>query len=235
MGVILNNSSIYDPYWSVAPVVIIPLLDWYLKAWKSGVLLLTALILIWGIRLTVHWVFTFKDLKTQDWRYSQLKKGNPRIWFITNLFGIHLFPTSMVYLVSIPAYLFLLNFTEMNIGVVAGACLCAFAIIVQAVSDWQMTRFRKRSVNLGHVNRTGLWRFIRHPNYLGEVLMWWGIYVMLVFSCPGLWYSIIGAIANTLMFIFISIPLMERRQLQTKPEYSEYITQVGMLLPKLKK
>lgn len=234
MGVILNNSSVYDPYWSVAPVVIIPLLDCYLKMWNSGVLLMSGLILIWGIRLTVHWMFTFKDLKTQDWRYTQLKKSNPRAWFVTNLFGIHLFPTFIVYLVTVPAYLFFLHFTAMNIGIIAGACLCVFAITLQAVSDRQMMRFRKQRVNLGHVNRTGLWKYMRHPNYLGEILMWWGIYAMLLFSCPRFWLSMAGAIANTLMFVFISIPLMERRQLQTKPEYAEYITRTGMILPKLK-
>lgn len=234
MGVVFHNSSIYDPYWSVAPIVIVLLLDGYLKSWSGGMLLITGLILIWGFRLTVHWAFTFKNLNTQDWRYDQYKENSPKIWFITNLMGIHLFPTVMVYLVTIPAYLFLIHFAKMNIGILAGACLSLFAITIQAVSDRQMMRFRNQPANRGRVDQTGLWKFIRHPNYLGEILMWWGVYVMLLFSAPGFWLAIIGAIANTLMFIFVSIPLMEKRQLKSKPEYAQYRAQTGMLLPKLK-
>lgn len=232
MGIILKNSSVYDPYWSVAPMVIAPLVAYHLKIWNMGVLLMLAVILLWGIRLTTHWALTFTNLSEQDWRYSQLKRDIPKLWFIVNLFGIHLFPTLVVYLVTIPAYLFLIYFTTLNGGILFGTCLCLFAIIIQTLSDCQMRSFRKVITNAQLVNCEGIWKYIRHPNYLGEILMWWGIYFMLLFTRPSLWFVFIGPVVNMLMFIFISIPLMEKRQLRNKAEYMEYKSRTGMLLPR---
>jgi steroid 5-alpha reductase family enzyme len=233
MGLILKNSSVYDPYWSVAPIVMAPLAAVYLKILNVGVILLLGVILLWGIRLTANWAYTFKNLNEQDWRYSQLKKGHPNLWFITNLLGIHLFPTAVVFLIMMPAFMFIRNFTHLNAGIVLSVCLCIFAITLQAISDAQMHRFRKSAVNAGHINQTGLWKYIRHPNYLGEILMWWGVYLMLLFTRPDLWLALIGPLSNTLMFIVISIPLMENRQLNNKPDYQAYKQYTGMLLPKL--
>jgi len=233
IGLLINNSSVYDPYWSVAPIVLAPLAAAYLKILNAGVLLLLGVILLWGVRLTIHWAFTFKGLNVQDWRYTDLKAAHPKLWFIINLCGIHLVPTAVVYLVMIPAFLFIMDFISLNIGIVLSLCLCVFAVILQTVSDAQMSRFRKSAANAGSVNRAGLWKYIRHPNYLGEILMWWGVYFMLLSIRPDLWFALIGPLANTLMFISISIPLMENRQLRNKPEYSEYKACTGMLLPKL--
>ncbi|MDR3644755.1 MAG: DUF1295 domain-containing protein [Clostridia bacterium] len=231
-GILLGNSSVYDPYWSVAPMVMAPFAAAYIKALSPGVLLLLGVILLWGIRLTLNWAFTFQSLNMQDWRYTQLREAHPKLWFIINLFGIHLFPTAVVFFVMIPAFLFTMDFTGMNFGIVASACLCVFAVALQATADAQMRRFKQSAANAGRVNRVGLWKYIRHPNYLGEILMWWGIYFMLLCARPDLWAALIGPLANTLMFVNISIPLMENRQLRDKPEYSEYQAGTGMLLPK---
>lgn len=70
----------------------------------------------------------------------------------------------------------------------------------------------------------GLWKHGRHPNYFGEVLMWWAVWLIYV-SVAGLrenWWLVSGAVANTLLFLGISIPLMEARQLRNKPGYAEY-------------
>jgi steroid 5-alpha reductase family enzyme len=233
IGLLLKNSSVYDPYWSVAPVVMAPLVAAYLKIMNAGVFLLLGVIMFWGIRLTVHWAFTFKNLSVQDWRYTQLKKSNPRLWFIINLFGIHLVPTIVVFLVMIPAFQFIMDFTFLNTGIILSACLCLFAVIIQIFSDTQMRRFRKIITNTYKVNREGLWKYIRHPNYLGEILMWWGVYFMLLSARPDLWLAIVGPMVNTMMFIFISIPLMERRQLDNKPGYAQYKACTGMLFPKI--
>lgn len=233
LSIILNNSSVYDPYWSVAPVVMLVLAEIHLGIFHTGALLMTAVILIWSIRLTAHWSTTFKNLKIQDWRYTQLRQAHPRLWLIINLFGIHLFPTLVVFFVLIPALQFVLNFTAMNLGVAIGMLVSLSAVFLQYKADTHMRLFRQDPANLGHVNRIGIWKYSRHPNYLGEILMWWGVYLMLLFSVPFNWLYIIGPIVNTLMFIFISIPLMESRQMQNKPEYIDYKEKTGMLLPQI--
>ncbi|MDP4153527.1 MAG: DUF1295 domain-containing protein [Bacillota bacterium] len=231
-SLILGNASVYDPYWSVAPIVILPLTAAYLKIWNTGVMLIIGIIMFWGLRLTLHWATTFKNLSVQDWRYTNLKASKPKLWFITNLFGIHLFPTLVVFFVMMPAIIFISDFTVFNIGIVLGSLISIFAIMMQAMSDRQMSRFRKNGT--GGVNREGLWKYMRHPNYLGEILMWWGVFLMAYFADQRLWFCVFGAILNTLMFIFISVPMLEERELKSKPEYVEYKENTGMLLPNLK-
>jgi steroid 5-alpha reductase family enzyme len=233
-GLFLRNSSVYDPYWSVAPAVMLLLLEIVLQAMSAGVLLLNAVVLLWAIRLTAHWSTTFHGLKVEDWRYVNFRESHPKLWFFINLFGINLFPTVVVFLVMLPAFYFVMNAPPLNTGIIAGALLSVFAASVQAISDHQMRVFRSAPENRGKVNRTGLWNYIRHPNYLGEILMWWGIFLMLFFTQPALWLTIVGPIVNTLMFVFVSVPLMEKRQLKNKPEYDAYITETGALLPKPK-
>ena len=234
-GLILKNASVYDPYWSVAPIVMLSLGALHLGALSSGALLLGAAVALWGIRLTAHWSTTFAGLHVQDWRYTMLKESRPRLWFLVNLFGINLFPTVVVFMALAPAFQLLMNFREINPGFILGLAVCLSAVALQQTADAQLQRFRKRPESGGHVIRAGVWRYSRHPNYLGEILMWWGV-CLAALSAPGAsaLYAI-GPLVNTLMFIFISIPLMERRQLRSKAEYAAYKAETGMLLPRLRR
>jgi steroid 5-alpha reductase family enzyme len=97
-----------------------------------------------------------------------------------------------------------------------------------------MRHFRKQPENRGHVNRQGLWKYSRHPNYLGEILMWWGVCLLSLSAPGGSPVFAVGALVNTLMFVFVSVPLMERRQLSGKREYAAYKSETGALLPRLR-
>ena len=101
------------------------------------------------------------------------------------------------------------------------------------IADYQMHAFRKSGK--GGFIRDGLWKNSRHPNYLGEILMWWGIGISAV-STLGWGYSflVIGAVANTALFLFVSIPLAEGKQAK-KEGYAEYKAQTRALLPIAKK
>jgi steroid 5-alpha reductase family enzyme len=232
-GLLLRNASVYDPYWSVAPIVLLILGGLHLGALNAGALLLGAAVALWGIRLTAHWSTTFVSLRTQDWRYTMLKASQPRLWFLINLFGINLFPTVVVFLALAPAFQLMLNYRAVNPGILLGLLVCLAAVALQYAADTQMRRFREKPENRGRVNRAGVWKYSRHPNYLGEILMWWGV-CLAALSVPGasVLYAI-GPLVNTLMFVFISIPMMERRQLRGKGEYADYKAETGMLLPRL--
>ncbi|MCD7936012.1 MAG: DUF1295 domain-containing protein [Tannerellaceae bacterium] len=228
---VFKNSSVYDPYWSVAPVILLTILAVYWHAVSLPALLMLTAIWVWGIRLTLNWAITFRCLSVQDWRYDKYKQEFPVIWQLVNFTGIHLMPTIIVFLAMIPAvYLLQYSFTA-NAWTFVAFFLCLFAAFLQLVSDTQMHRFRHECP--GQVCNRGVWRFSRHPNYLGEILMWWGIFGIL-YSVGGSTYlwTATGAFVNTILFVFISIPLMEKRQLKNKPAYEMYRKQTGMLFPK---
>ncbi len=232
-GIIFKNSSLYDPYWSVAPIIII--IFWVMRSntLTHASLLFLAAFIIWGSRLTFNWAIRWKGIGHQDWRYTFFKKKSPKMWFLTNLFGINLMPTVIVFLALIPAYYATLLENPLNNLAIAGFLICLGSVATQLISDRQLDIFKKSSPEK-HIDK-GLWKYCRHPNYLGEISFWWGIWLMQLGMIPTLWVTIIGPLMMTLLFIFISIPLMEMHILETKPDYSQYKKQVHMILPGLRK
>ena len=102
------------------------------------------------------------------------------------------------------------------------------AALMQGIADIQMHKFRKN--RNGAFIRVGLWKYSRHPNYLGEILMWWGIGLSVVFASPTAWYLLVCALANTALFLAVSIPMADKRQ-SRKDGFDEYKKQTRMLLP----
>jgi steroid 5-alpha reductase family enzyme len=80
-----------------------------------------------------------------------------------------------------------------------------------------------------------LWKFSRHPNYFGEILFWWGVYVFSLATSLEFWWFIIGPLSITVLFIAVSIPLMEKKNMMTKPSFATYKKEVSKLIPWFKK
>lgn len=78
--------------------------------------------------------------------------------------------------------------------------------------------------------RDGLWKYSRHPNYLGEILMWWGVALAVLWAAPEQWYLCAGAAANTVLFLAVSIPMADKRQ-SAKPGFAQYKKETRALLP----
>ena len=230
-SMIFKNASVYDPYWSVQPIVIVVFFACGHMITLPSLLILISII-YWGIRLTGNWAYTFGGLKHQDWRYTKFENESGKIYPLINLAGIHLMPTLIVYLCTLPAVFVIRNELSANAGSVIGMAVCIGAATLQLFSDVQMQRYRKSGEH--GLIRTGLWKYARHPNYLGEILMWWGVGIQAVSVMPDHWYLLAGALANTIMFFTVSIPLADKRQSQ-KPGYAEYKAATRSLLPIPKK
>lgn len=226
-SVLLNNASVYDPYWSVQPPVILTALAVGRELTFFGVLLLIT-VDFWAIRLTANWAYTFADLYHQDWRYTMLKEKTGAFYPVVNFIGIHMVPTLVVYGCVLPASYAILNGLDGDCLSIIFLFISIGAAIVQGIADIQMHKFRKKKV--GGFIRTGLWKYSRHPNYLGEILMWWGVALAVLCTAPDAWYLAAGAIANTLLFFTVSIPMADRRQ-SRKEGFEEYKRQTRMLLP----
>lgn len=235
-SLIFKNASVYDPYWSVQPIVIIGGL--FFSNEINSVRILTFIaILIWGIRLTLNWAYTFKGLEHQDWRYSKYKELCPKLYPIINFMGFHLMPTLIVYACIMPIALLFKYNAEMNVMTVIFFVLGVLSAGLQGLADCQMHKFRKN--NTGKLIRVGVWKNSRHPNYFGEIMMWWSMGLLAVFSISGFdimnllknSYLLVGAILNTLLFVFISVPLAEKHQSSRKEGFDEYKKQTRMFLP----
>lgn len=223
----LGNASVYDPYWSVQPIVILAAFAAGKELTPVRVMLLAAVIL-WGVRLTANWAYTFGDLTHQDWRYTMLQEKTGSLYPVVNFTGIHLVPTLVVYACTLPAAYAFLHDGSWNAGSILFFCISLGAAAMQGIADYQMHRYQKhRTEPFIH---EGLWKYSRHPNYLGEILMWWGVALSVISVFPKMWYLAFGAVANTLLFLLVSIPLADGRQ-SAKPDFQKYKNQTRMLLP----
>ena len=223
-----ENVSVYDPYWSVTPPVMFTALAIYTGFFTLPVILLLIAVWYWGIRLTCNWARTFKGLGHEDWRYAKYRETLPKFSFeLTNLFGLVMMPTLLVFTCMVPGFKLFQAPNHAYLLTWLGFLMCLVAATVQLVADNQGHRFRE--AHPGQVCDAGLWKHGRHPNYFGEILMWWGVWVMYV-SFYGIDWLILGPIAMTALFLFISIPLMEGRQLENKPGYADYRKKTRILI-----
>ncbi len=229
-SLIFRNASVYDPYWSVQPPVIVTAFALYDGVSLFGVLLLFA-IWFWAIRLTANWAYTFHGLCHQDWRYTMLRQKTGVFYPVINFIGIHMVPTLVVYLCTLPAVYAIVYDCPIT---PLSALFCLTAVLsatLQGISDIQMQAFRRQKS--GGFIRVGVWKYCRHPNYLGEILMWWSI-GLAVFASVHSWPLLIGALSNTLLFLFVSIPMADGRQ-SKKPGWDAYKKQTRVLFPVYKK
>lgn len=226
-GILFRNVSVYDPYWSVWPPVAYTAWAFYKGTFTLPVLLLLIATWYWGIRLTCNWAYTFRGMAHEDWRYTQYRKTlHPVAFHLTNFFGLNMMPTVLVFVAMLPGFGLYGNTASAEIWLWTGFAMCLAAATIQLVADTQIHRFRK--AHPGQYCNVGLWRKGRHPNYFGEILMWWGVWVM--YAQGAVDWRISGAIAMTALFLFVSIPMMERRQKLNKPGYEEYRKRTRMLI-----
>ena len=83
-------------------------------------------------------------------------------------------------------------------------------------------RFRSAGPAPGEFLKTGVWSWSRHPNYLGEMGFWWGLWLFGVAAAPAFWWTVVGPLGITLMFVFVSLPMIETRMKERRPAYAEY-------------
>ena len=228
-GVVLRTASAYDPYWSLQTLVIYLCLLIKSNNWHVGTILLLAAIILYSARLTMNFIIGFHSLGYVDWRYRMLKEKSGKFYQVVNLFGICMFPTLVVYLATLPviAYASVEAFSAIDI---IGLAVIVLGTLLEFIADTQMKAFVKIRKDRSEVLNKGVWKYSRHPNYLGEISIWFGVALTLILSHFNYWYFIVGAVVNLLMFIFISIPMEERHFKDYKPDYEQYKKETHMLL-----
>lgn len=229
---VTRNASLYDPFWSVVPMWLVAywLFEFGISHLHFADWIMIFLLVAWGSRLTLNWWTGWPGMHHQDWRYVDLKKQNGNLYWLVNLTGIHLFPTVLVFMGCLPMYAIIEGGSpQFSLGIMSIAIIItAGAIILEGVADWQRrTRFRQPE---GAVYRSGLWSVSRHPNYLGEILFWVGLFVAALAHGTENYWTGIGALSMIILFVFISIPMMEKRQL-IKDGYRQYQDEVAVLIP----
>ena len=234
---LFRNSSFYDAYWSVAPIAIG--VYWIGAAESIGVdsrrqTVVLLLILWWGLRLTWNWARGWSGLAHEDWRYVRLQEQSGRAYWLVSFVGIHMVPTLVVFLGLLPVYAALSRGIEpWGVLDLVATAVTAAAILCEQTADRQLLRFRRAKPDPAEILATGLWARSRHPNYLGEIGFWWGLFLFGLAAHPAWWWSVVGALGITLLFRSVSLPMIETRMLERRPTYAAHQKRVPLLVPRL--
>jgi steroid 5-alpha reductase family enzyme len=229
----VNNSSMYDAYWSVVPpavaVYFVAIADPDVNVLRQALVL--TVVWLWAVRLTGNWIRGWPGLHHEDWRYVDMRSGKAPYW-PTSLLALHLFPTVQVYLGCLALYPALVT-SSSPVGVldVVAVVVGAAGVALELVADEQLRSFNRTKTS-GDVCDEGIWAWCRHPNYLGELLFWWGLWLFALSADLAWWWTVIGPLAMTGMFLGASIPMMERRSLARRPRYGSYAARTPVLLPR---
>lgn len=234
-SVAYDNSSFYDAYWSVIPIAIVlywlSLADTHVPGLRiAGISLVVG---VWGARLTWNWARGWTGLDHEDWRYVDFRTQFPHTYWLVSFGGIHFFPTLIVFAGMAAAYPAFVS-PGRDLGWID---LLAFGvglggIAFELIADEQLHAFVKGKKQPGETLRTGLWRYSRHPNYLGEMMIWWSLFLFGLAADPA-WakWAVLAPLAMSGMFLFVSIPLLEKRSLERRANYQQVIDETSMLIP----
>ncbi len=232
---VYDNSSFYDAYWSVVPIAIV--LYWATLADASVPALRLAavglVVGVWGARLTWNWARGWTGLDHEDWRYVGFRELAPGFYWPISFLGIHFFPTVIVFAGLAALYPAVVDGSRPFGPIDVAALVVGLAgIAFEWIADDQLRAFTTGPKRPGETLRTGLWRYSRHPNYLGEILVWWSFFLFGLAADPA-WarLAVLAPLSMTGMFLLVSIPLIEKRALQRRIDYQRVIDETSMLIP----
>lgn len=217
-SMLYRNSSMYDPFWSVAPIFIA--FYWLYKSYGfpfTGVdftiWIMILLIITWGVRLTWNWMLRWEGFNDEDWRYVNIKQKTGVFYWPSSFMAIHFMPTLWVFAGMIPVF-YAINAHTVPVSMLLSLAtiVTITAIALETISDNQLRKHLRTRKSKNELLKTGLWGIMNYPNYTGEMLFWWGMYLFALAYNVDLWWTIFGPLSITLLFIFISIPMMKNRR-----------------------
>ena len=225
-----SDVSIYDPYWSVAPVVMLLADMLKYRLWTVNAWVLLGLFVLWSVRLTGNWYAAYGGLRREDWRYAMYRERlSPLAFTLVSFFGLHFVPTIVVYAGFVCA-LFSIRKTAFAPLSLIGALVMLAAVGLELVADRAIHRFLREHGGERLTCDVGVWRYSRHPNYLGEMSFWTGLFLYFAALCPERWYCGLGFLSIPALFLFVSVPMMEKHNAERRPDYADYQARTSMLL-----
>lgn len=199
---------------------------------STSKILLAAMVLVWGLRLAIYLFIRILKTKT-DKRFDGIRES------FTKFAGFWTLQGFSVWAISLPTIYFLNSApSELSTLSYIGLAIWVIGILIEAVADQQKFVFKNNKENKGKFIKSGLWSISRHPNYLGEMHLWWGIFIYTLPIISGWGYlTILGPIFITVLLLFVSgIPKLEKsydERFGKTTEYKKYKEETGILFPKL--
>ena len=229
VGLLKEDVSIVDSMWSV--MFLIAAIVYVLNANPFGprAALIVVLVAIWAARLSVY-ITARNHGKGEDYRYKRIRANNSPNFGFKSLYIVFGLQGFLAWIISLPLLAAATGQTQVGLFDYAGIALWLVGFTFEAVSDYQLARFKSRSNSNREVFRSGLWRYTRHPNYFGNFCIWWGFYLIAVGA--GGWWSIVSPVLMSFLLLKVSgVAMLERDIADRRPGYRDYVMTTNAFFP----
>ena len=231
VSLVLRDASVVDPVWPLAFIAVA------ITALIAGGgdegrrILIACVVAIWGARLSIHLLLRNAG-KGEDFRYAAMRAKRGHRFWLTSLVTVFLLQGLLVWVVSLPVQLSAIPDRPLGWLAIIGAIVWVLGVVFEAIGDAQLTRFKANPASRGQVLDTGLWRYTRHPNYFGDFLVWWGIFLIAAESGAGAW-GVAGPLLMTLLLVKVSgAGLLEKDIAVRRPGYADYLRRTSGFIPR---
>lgn len=173
--------------------------------------LVYVLVTLWGLRLAIHIGLRSKG-KAEDFRYKKWREEWGKYFLIRSYLQVYILQGFFMLIIALPILIAGIAPPQyMSTFTVIGSVIWSIGFAYEAIGDYQLSVFIKNKQDKNDIMQTGLWRYTRHPNYFGEVLLWWGIFIITLPLQNG-FYGIISPLMITFLLLYVSgIPMLEAK------------------------
>jgi steroid 5-alpha reductase family enzyme len=225
----LRDVSIVDVAWGLALVLVAVVCAVAGDGSDDRRLLILVLVGVWGLRLAFYIGRRKLRHPGEDHRYAAVRERYGDRFPLVSLYWVFGLQALLVLVVALPIYG--VSASDDALGALdwIGVALWLFGLAFESVGDAQLARFKADPSNKGRIMDRGLWRYTRHPNYFGELVVWWGIY--LVALGAGAWWALPSALVMTALLTRVSGKDHLERSMKERPGYREYVARTSGFVP----
>jgi steroid 5-alpha reductase family enzyme len=231
-SLVQRDVSLVDRMWSL--MIAGPAIVYAMQTSWTSVRAISVLVLVlaWGVRLAAY--ITWRNWgHGEDRRYQEIRARNQPNFAFKSLYLIFALQMLLAWIVSAPTLAALAG--DHAFGLLDGLGIAAAAVgfLFEAIGDAQMAAFKGDAANKGQVMDRGLWRYTRHPNYFGETLFWWGIWLVALGAggAPAIWTVLSPVLMTTLLLKVSGVALLEKDIGERRPAYRDYIARTNAFIP----
>jgi len=228
-----EDVSIVDVFWGLGFVIVVGACVILAPTLDARTGLLTVLISLWGLRLAWHLFRRWSAHKEEDLRYAQMRANSKGNFATESLFKVFWLQAIILWIVALPPQLAILNANGAPLGWLdaAGTAIFLIGFAIEVLADRQLRQFKKKPESKNQVLKTGLWAWSRHPNYFGEAVLWWGLF-MIACAVDGVVYTFVSPLLMTFLLVRVSgVRMLDGILKDTKPAYADYMESTSSFIP----
>ncbi len=233
ISILIKRNDIADIAWGLGFVAIVCFL-FIIQTATNQLGIVYILTIIWGMRLAIHIGVRTKG-KPEDFRYKKWREEWGKYFVLRSYLQVYLLQGFFMWIISLPIIVVSMAQNQpISPFILVGSIIWLIGFAFESIGDYQLMLFIKHKQNKSDIMQTGLWKYTRHPNYFGEVLVWWGIFIMVLPLEYGLW-AIISPITISFLLLYVSgIPMLEAKY-KDNVAFEEYKKRTSAFFPRVPK